>query len=72
MTDLRRLAALIAARDPAAADELDIMADKLRALAARLRAGENPNRSTGGATDRVQMNVFGPDGTLKRRVDTAE
>lgn len=70
--DIRRLVMLVAMGDPSAADEIDRMADKLRSLAARLRSGTavNPNRSMGGASDRVQMRVTGPDGELKHETDT--
>lgn len=67
----RNLMLRVAAGDPSAADDLDLLADQLRSLAARLRAGASDNpRSTGGVIDRVQMALIGPDGTVKQRTDT--
>lgn len=73
---LNNLAGLIENDPTAAADELENMAGKLTALAAKLRESarsrdpEGPPRSTGGTDDRVQMNVVGPDGRVKQRSDT--
>ena len=67
--DLRRLLILLLLGDPAAADELDRLGDKLKEKAAQLRAEQAP-RSTGGMGDRVQMRLVGPDGTVKQVVDT--
>lgn len=66
--DLKRILLLVARRDPAAADELDRLADKLRALAARLRAAPG-TRSIGGVGDRVRMQLRGPDGSVRHDTD---
>lgn len=65
--------------DPyAAARELDLMGDRLKSLAKSLRrahnrmtavAGEGYSQPCGSA-DRVTVEVFGPDGALKQRVQT--
>lgn len=69
MGDLRKLAAMVAVRDPAAAPELRIMAARLNAMAEDL---ERPKGFTdnGGFADRCRLQVIGPDGTLKQETDT--
>lgn len=62
--DLKRILVLVATGDPAAADEIDRMADRLHALATRLRANSGI-RATGGVGDRIRMQLVGPDGKLK-------
>lgn len=59
---------LLASDPQAGADELDRMAAQLKALATHVRG--NPLKSIGGMTDRVQMELVGPDGVIKRRIDT--
>ncbi len=61
---------------------METLADRLLVLQARLRqhatwlrelpTGSPPDGYTvpGGMTDRVQMNVVGPDGAMKQQVDT--
>lgn len=75
--DLRNLLARVMAGDPSAADELEALAGRLHDIATRLRAGqagEPGTRDPGGMTDRVQMQVVGPDGhgniVTKQKVDT--
>lgn len=59
------------ADDPAgAADDIEAMGCRLIALARQLREQGGGPLSTGGMTDRVQINVVGPDGQLKKSVDT--
>lgn len=53
-----------------AAVEIHKMADKLRALALRLEAEESTVVGRGGMSERIQMNVVGPDGRIKKSVDT--
>ena len=64
----------LAATDPAAAaDRMEAMAARLMAAARKLRssaAGRGGTRDTGGSTDRVQMEVRGPDGEVKYKTDT--
>lgn len=60
--------------DVSAADELDLMAERLQDLADKLRSGTFSQGGTtdpGGVTDRVQINVVGPDGIIKESSDTA-
>ncbi len=65
------IAGLMLLRDPRAADEIDALADELRAAAARIREESGADiRATGGAGTRVQMNVVGPEGEIKQSVDT--
>jgi plasmid stabilization system protein ParE len=71
-TDLRRIVALLAANDPAAAVEVRNLGHRLLALADRLEAGQNPTKSVGGTGDRAQINVVGPDGEVKQSADTWE
>lgn len=53
-------------RDPQrAAEHCEHLAEQFKQLAARLRNGRNPS-SLG---DRVSMELIGPDGTLKQRID---
>lgn len=69
--DLYRLLALVAAGDPAAADEIDAMADKLRDVAAALRSRvERTDEFVGGTSDRVLISVVGPDGCARQKTDT--
>lgn len=70
--DIARMVRLIAANDPAAADEVDALAERLKGLARKLRAMklEDPFGSQGGAADRVKMQVIGPSGILKQNIDT--
>lgn len=49
-----------------AAAEMDKLADRLHAMADDLRQGRNP----GGISDRVIVNVVGPQGDIKQHVDT--
>ncbi len=53
----------------AAADRLEATAARLLALARALRA-QGGTRDRGGIGDRVQMTVCGPDGTIRKSVDT--
>ena len=69
--DIRRILSLIVADDPAAADEVDALADRLRALAATLRSRhESPWIAPSGMSDRVKINVVGPDGSIRQSTDT--
>ena len=70
--ELYLLLAKVAAGDPAAADELDALAEKLKAVAAVLRApkAEDPYEVVGGMADRVLVNVVGPDGRVRVKTDT--
>lgn len=71
--DIPGLMARVAARDPAAADEVEMLADRLRALAVELRrgGGGDPGLLTpSGMADRVRMRVVGPDGEVKQAIDT--
>lgn len=71
MIDVRRLLALILAEDPTAADEIDALAERLKLIAANLRAGQrSPMVSVEGLTDRVKMQVVGPDGIVNQQTDT--
>lgn len=53
----------------AAADKLEAMATKLLSLARKVRSGQG-TREANGIGDRVQINVVGPDGTLKQHAET--
>lgn len=72
MSNLNDLLCRIIAGDPTAADEIEIMADRLREVARQMRKEQEKGgmNDPGGATDRVQINVIGPDGTIKQQVDT--
>ena len=65
----RRILALLATRDPAAADEIEQLGRDLIALADRLR-NERPPTSPGGASDRATLELVGPDGKVKSRHET--
>ena len=65
----RRILALLATRDPVAADEVEQLGRDLIALADRLR-NERPPTSPGGASDRATLELVGPDGQIKQTVDT--
>lgn len=70
--DLPDLMRRVVARDPSAAPDLEALADRLRALAADLRAGDPAGgiASPGGMADRVRMDLIGPGGELKHSIDT--
>ncbi len=72
--DVGRIAALLAADNPAAADAIDALADRLKAIAAAVRARhavpENPWVSPGGMSDRVKIQVVGPAGDVTQSTDT--
>lgn len=69
--DLRKILLLMATKEhKLAAVEIHKMADQLRALALRLEAEEATVIGRGGMSERIQMNVVGPDGKIKRSVDT--
>lgn len=56
-----------------AAEKLEAMAVKLNELAASLRQkADGGFQAPGGMGDRVLMNVFGPDGKIRLRVDTGQ
>lgn len=67
--ELLELFRLVARRDPDAAPQLHKLADKIRALAFQLEADAGM-RSPGGMSDKVRMQVIGPDGQVKS--DTGE
>lgn len=52
-----------------AANRLDIIAQRLMNLAAKLRE-QNGTRDRGGTNDRVQLAVVGPNGEIKQKTDT--
>lgn len=61
----------VIAGDVTAADEIDRLAGRLRDLANHLRQGnQDGTRDPGGMSDRVQMQVIGPNGEIKQQVDT--
>ena len=70
--DLIRLSELIETDPAQAADELETMATGLLRVARKLRAATSGGalRSPAGMTDRLQMEVVGPDGQVRQRVDT--
>lgn len=73
---IRRIVGLMLLRDAKAADEMELMGDELYELATKYReslsAREHPmgDVSVGGAVDRVQMKLIGPDGQVKSHHDT--
>lgn len=67
--ELTELSRMIAENPQSAADRIEAMATKLLALARKIRAGQG-TRDTPGIGDRVQINVIGPDGTLKQQTET--
>lgn len=69
LQELTEIMTLMRTDPVACANKLDQMADKLHALADRIRRGDGV-RDIGGMGDRVQINLVGPDGTIKQRVDT--
>lgn len=75
MEELPAIIAKIAANDPTASDDVDRLADRLRALAERLRSGEPVAQGIiqpSGMKDRVKMAVIGPDGVVRQETDTGE
>lgn len=67
MNKLQELLLLAKTNPSAAAEEIDKM---IRSLETLKNSIINPMRSTGGVSDRVQMQVIGPDGAVKQTVDT--
>jgi hypothetical protein len=68
-TDIQALMARVLANDVTAADDLDAMADRLKQLAAQVRArAASPFIQKGGFGDSVTMQVVGPDGQVKQTV----
>lgn len=67
---VRRIVGWLLLRDVRAASELRQLAAQLIAAAESLEATEAGTREVGGTGDRVQMNLVGPDGTIKHHSDT--
>lgn len=73
MQSLNDLLCRVLAGDRTAADEVDEMASRLHELARHLRSGQQEGiNSPGGMSDQVQINLVGPDGTIKHKVDTGK
>lgn len=78
--DLVDLLCRVLTCDPSAADDLDELAARIQETARQVRnkslktsknACDNDTMNDpGGMTDRIQINVVGPDGNIKQRVDT--
>jgi hypothetical protein len=71
MNALDTILALMLTDPLQAADRLDDLARKLTELAVSLRIEQSPGYlAPGGMGDRVKVQVFGPDGTIKQDVST--
>lgn len=70
---LQEVLALMNNRPLEAAEKLEAMAAKLTELAQHLRqkAAGDDFKAPGGMGDKVLMNVFGPDGKLKKSIDSS-
>jgi hypothetical protein len=67
--DIKALVDRIVANDSTAADDLDLLAERLKLIASQIRQrGASPFIQKGGFGDSVTMQLVGPDGQVKQTV----
>ena len=75
LVDLSNILEMIKTDPARAAERLEDIATRLTGLANKLKEIAKDRegiRSTGGVGDRVQIELVGPDGQIKQRIDTGE
>ena len=69
---IRLLFQRVMAGDTSAADEVEALANRLKAIAEQLRFRAGSIVGVSGVSDRVQIRVVGPTGEVKQTADTGK